>query len=400
MKSLVWLALVWLAGGAGAAVAADQSVSYSTWIVSGNMVTLRLTLPVREARHLVGSSVPVLTTDRLKEYVLQHVAVSSAAGSCPAIDQGYDLGQVDPLAVGPDLYGFELVYRCPTATGITLRDAVLFAERPQHVDFARIRTHGEVHEQLFTFSHQRLRLPDAAPVPEEAVSAFVRIGLLHAIEGAEGWCVVLAAVLLVRRWRDVAGVLIVLAFGYLVSLGLSASGWVLPRLPASEAFVGLLVGGLGAVLALREGPYRMRGLLVWASLLVLLGLTASIVHAPATALALLGGALLFAGVMRSAGAGAERGWLVLVGLFALLDGAVMASVLPPAQLSRHSLLRVLAGLDGGAWIIQSLTLAALAGLLWHFRARFVIAARAVLEDVCAAVLSGIGTFWLVSRLWT
>ncbi|HEY4338451.1 MAG TPA: hypothetical protein VGM97_00715, partial [Steroidobacteraceae bacterium] len=112
MKRLALIALCLLAGAAGGAEAQQRSVSYSTWIVSGNMVTLRYLLPVSVAQRLMGVEVQVLTVGKLEEYLLRHQTVGSAGGECPAIDQGFDLGRVDPLAVGPDLYGFEIFYRC------------------------------------------------------------------------------------------------------------------------------------------------------------------------------------------------------------------------------------------------------------------------------------------------
>jgi hypothetical protein len=349
----------------------------------------------------VGVAVPVLTTDRLKEYVLQHVAVASAGGACPAIDQGYDLGQVDPLAVGPDLYGFELVYRCSGAPPTLLRDTVLFASVPNHVDFATIRTHGQVVEQLFSSGRQQLVLPDAGVPPPAGLLAYVRIGLVHVLGSFDRWCVLLGALLLVRRRGDVGGVILALAGGYLLSLALSASGWVLPRVSAVEAFIGLLVALLGTVSALRDGQYRKVGILGWASLLVLLAVVAGFVHAPWAALVLLGGAFLSAGILVVADRTVRQGagWWLLLALFACLDGVVMAAVLPPAQLPQRSLLQVMLGFDAGAWLIESLLVAAIAAVLLVAGARRIVAARTLLDDLLAAGLSGLGTFWLLSRLW-
>jgi uncharacterized membrane protein len=399
MRRLAWLALCWLAVGTGSALAAGRSVSYSTWIVSGNLVTVRLRLPVSEARRLVGVAVPVLTTERLKNYVLEHLSVSSAGGSCPAIDQGYDLGQVDPLAVGPDLYGFELLFRCSDPQQMVLRDTVLFANVPDHVNFALIRTHGQDVEQLFTAGRQQLALPQAGAPPAAGISAYLRIGLLHVLDSLDRWCVLLAALLLMRRWQEAGGIILALAGGYLLSLALSASGWVSPRGGAVEAFVGLLVALLGAVLALRDGQYRRVGILGWVGLLVLLAIAATFLHAPWTALPLLGGALVFAGVMQLVERASGWAWWLLIGLFALLDGVVMAAVLPPAQLPQRSLMQAMLGLDAGAWLIESLLLAVMATVLLLIRSQRMVAARAALDELAAAGLSGVGAFWLVSRLW-
>lgn len=400
MRRLAWLALCCLALGTGSAFAAGRSVSYSTWIVSGNLVTVRLRVPVSEARRLVGAAVPVLTTDRLKDYVLKHVAVDSSGGSCPAIDQGYDLGQVDPLNVGPDLYGFELVYRCPDARQIVVRDSVLFTTVPDHVNFATLQTHGQVIQQLFTAGRQQLSLPDVGAPSPAGTFAYVNIGLRHILDSFDRWCVLLGALLLVRNWRDAGGIIVCLAGGYLLSLGLSSSGWVEPRVTSLEAFVGLLVALLGAVLSLREGPYRMQRMMGWGGLLTLLALASLLLRGPWAALVLLGGAVMFVGMMAvDRAAGEARAWWLLIALFAFLDGSVMSSVLPPAQLPQHSLIQVELGFDAGAWLIESLLVALIAAIVFRVRTARLSAARPLLNEFSAAGLNGVGVFWLISRLW-
>jgi hypothetical protein len=97
--------------------------------------------------------------------------------------------------------------------------------------------------------------------------------------------------------------------------------------------------------------------------------------------------------------GQVPGWLLLIALFACLDGVVMAAVLPPAQLPQRSLLQVMLGFNTGAWLIESLLVAGMAAALLVVRARRIVVARTVLDNCLAAGLSGLGTFWLVSRLW-
>ncbi len=77
----------------------------------------------------------------VSSYLLKNITVRSSVGACPAIDQGYDLGRVDPLAAAPDLYSFEIMYRCADPRGMTLTNAALF-DRAPHTDFARIQQNG------------------------------------------------------------------------------------------------------------------------------------------------------------------------------------------------------------------------------------------------------------------
>jgi len=400
VKRLAWIALCWLAAAAGGAVAQERSVSYSTWIVAGNMVTLRYLLPVSVAQRLMGVEVPVLTTNKLEDYLLQHQTVGSAAGECPAIDQGFDLGRVDPLAVGPDLYGFEIFYRCKDSHQLRLRNTALFDAAPGHVDFARIQMNGQIVAQLFTARHQVLALPDDRAVSPTAFAAYLRLGLAHVLTTADRWVFLLGALLLVRRRLDVGYLIAAVASGYLMSVLVVSTGWVLPRMPRMEAFMGLLVAVLGATIMQRELPWhpglRLRG----PAVVLLLVLLVALVRAPAAAPAVLGGGALAAGFLSFSHrlAGQRILWPCLVALFTFLDGFALPAVLGPAQLPQWTRIRMLTGFDLGATLVAMLLSALVIGAWLLVQARRVIAPRAILNDVCAASLCGLGSFWLLTRL--
>ena len=387
------MALCLLAASAGGAIAQERSVSYSTWIVAGNMVTLRYLLPVSVAQRLLGVEVPVLTIGKLEDYLLQHQTVGSAGGDCPAIDQGFDLGRVDPLAVGPDLYGFEIFYRCKDPRQLRLRNTALFNAVPGHVDFARVQMNGHSVAQLFTARHQELALPDTQAVPTTSLAAYLGLGFGHVLTSADRWIFLLGAVLLVRRRQDAAYLVAAVASGYLLSVLVVATGWVLPRVPRTEAFMGLLVALLGAIITRRELPTDSRPALRWPALLLLLVLLAALVRAPAAAWALLGGAALSAGFLSW-----QVLWPCLIAMFTFLDGFALPAVLGPAQLSQRTQVRMLMGFDLGATLIAMLLIALAIGAWLQIRARRVVLPRAIVNDVCAATLCGLGSFWLLMRL--
>jgi hypothetical protein len=399
VKRLAWFALCCLASGAGAALAQGSSVSYSTWIVSGNMVTLRLLLPVTEAQRLMGVDVPTLTMSKLEDYLLQHDSVLSAGGDCPAIDQGFDLGRVDPLAVGPDLYGFEIFYRCTDPRRLVLRNTALFGRAPAHVNFARIQIRGQTVEQLFTAQHQTLSLPDDGAVPAAGLAAYLRLGFRHLAGSAAGWCLLLGALLLVRRRREVGYVLLALAGGYLLAMAVSATGWVVPRLPLVESFTGLLIALLGAVITQGEVENPRLIAIGWPGLLLFLAFVAMF-RAPWAIWGLLGGAVLSAGFLLLSRELKERPliWPWLVAVFAFLDGFVLPAAMPPAQWPHWAQLRIMLGFNLGALLFDALLLGAVIGAWLLLRARRFVLPRPLLTDVCAAALSGLGTFWLLSRL--
>jgi hypothetical protein len=393
VKRLALIALCWLSASAGCAVAQERSVSYSTWIVSGNMVTLRYLLPVSVAQRLMGVEVSVLTTTKLEDYLLRHQTVGSAAGECPAIDQGFDLGRVDPLAVGPELYGFEIFYRCKDARQLRLRNTALFAAAPAHVDFARIEMNGQSVAQLFTAGHQELVLPDEGAVSPASFASYLRMGCAHVLSSPDRWIFVLGALLLVRRRLEVGYLVAAVAIGYLLSVLLVSTGWMLPRLPRMEAFMGLLVALLGATITQRELQHQPGARTRWPALLLLLVLLFALARAPAAALALLGGAALAAGFLSR-----QILWPCLVAVFTFLDGFALPAVLGPAQLPQGTQLRMLSGFDLGATLIALSLIGLVIGAWLLFRTRRVIAPRALVNDLCAASLCGLGSFWLLTRL--
>ena len=400
MKRLAFTCVCWFALAAGCAQAQDRGVSYSTWNVSGNSVTLRFVLPVTEAQRLTGAEVPVLTITKLEDYLLQHLTVDSAGGDCPAIDQGFDLGRVDPLAVGPELYGFEIFYRCADPRQLVLRNSALFGGAPGHVNFARIQLRGQSVEQLFTAQHQQLALPDERAVPAAGFGAYLRLGFTHIMRSTDRWCFVLGLLLLVRRWREVGYLILALAAGYLLALLLSMTGWVLPRLTPLEAFMGFLVALLGAAVTQREAQHTKIAAVGWPTLLLLMVLALALLRSSAAVWALLGGAAFALGFLMLTRATGSRPliWQGLVALFAFLDGFVLPAVQPPQQLPPGLQLRMLIGFDLGAVLFDALIVAVAVAAWQLLRSRRMALPQAALNDVCAAGLCGLGTFWLLSRL--
>jgi hypothetical protein len=91
-------------------------------------------------------------------------------------------------------------------------------------------------------------------------------------------------------------------------------------------------------------------------------------------------------------------WPGLVALFGFLDGFVLPAVLPPAQLSQRLQLRLLSSFDLGALLLEVLVIGLAVACWWLLRSRRITLPQALLQDVGAAGLSGLGAFWLLSRL--
>lgn len=389
------------ATGSSAPPAAGRGASYSTWIVSrsARTVTLRFELPVGAAQRLTGIAIPVLTVSRLGDYVLAHTAVEAAGQDCPASDQGYDLGRVDPLDVGAGLYGFEVVFRCPRPlTALVLEDRALFDREPAHVNFARVQIGRRFAHEVFTAKRERLAIPDAGMPPSGSAGRYVPLGWHHVLGSPLRIAFLIAALLLVRRARDFGALLGGIAAGYVLSIGAQAAGWVEPRTALVDGFIALLTVLLALRLVL---PYAWRPPLVrtgWPALLALLGIAAALLRSPQAALLLLGGAGFSAGYLRLSGTHGGGGALLLpASLYALVDGFTLPALLervPPASWTR---VPMVIGYDAGA-LLAACALAALAAAaaLALVRAGFLQAVRPALSEIGAACLAGLGTFWLLT----
>jgi hypothetical protein len=205
--------------GAGAGSIGDRSVSYSTWSLSGDTFIVRYLLPIVDAERVAGTDIEVLVQQRLGDYLLAHLAVRDGGQDCPAIDQGYDIGRVDPLTVAAGLYGFEIFFRCPQlaaaapaasapATRVELEDRALFDRIPGHVDFARVQIGGTgLSPQLFTRQHQQLLLPGeavrAAPAPA-GLSRYAALGIGNVLGSLDRLCFLVGTLLLMFGSRQAA----------------------------------------------------------------------------------------------------------------------------------------------------------------------------------------------------
>ncbi|MGH8325135.1 MAG: hypothetical protein ACRET2_00065, partial [Steroidobacteraceae bacterium] len=230
----------------------EANVSYSIWTVSGREVMLRFLLPVSESARVFGRLPQVIVTQRLGEYLLEHAAVAASGRDCPVEDQGYDIGRVDPLSVSSGLYGFEILFRCPTGKELLLEDSALFDRQPGHVNFARVEIGGRFHEELFTSVRRRLSLPDAGAPAVAGAAAYARLGARHVLQRLDLMCFLLGAALLFAEGSTLGGLVLGLGAGYLSSGALALTDWIVPRDDMPGAFVGLLV-------ALLAGLYVVRG---------------------------------------------------------------------------------------------------------------------------------------------
>lgn len=402
MRPLLLLVLCGLLLGPRAAAAESRSVSYSIWNVVGQSVHARFMIPDAEARHLAEPGAPAPTNQAIASYIADHVAVDSAGGACPAVDQGEEIGLVYTLAPTAGQKRFEVIFQCPQPNGITLHNSVLFDRMPSHLNFARIQVgDGAAVDQLFTSARESVALPTTGSQPAGAgVLEYMRLGVTHVVNSLDRVCFVLAFLLLRYRRRDLAFLVGGISLGYLLSLVVTVSGIITPRMELTEPLLGFMVVLVAADAAAQAAKRPLAAAaLLGAGLLVLTAVTAALHGMPA--------GLMFIGIaafaccylpISSELSGRPAFALVPATLFGMLDGFGFAATLSILKLPIATLAPMVLGFDAGAVLVFALLASAIVAVAAVLRARG-YATWPLSADLASAVLAALGVFWLVSRLY-
>jgi hypothetical protein len=396
------LALLYLLAASLPALAESRSVVYSVWDVLGSTVHLRIMMRTGEARRLVAPGLPPPTIEAVKDYVIDHVAVSAAGTACSPVDQGEEAGLINTLSLTPGLYRFEVIFQCARPDGILLQNTVLHDLVPDHIDFARVQVNGGGFVlRLFREGYESISAASAGLVfGDSGILQYVSMGLGHVLRNLDRLCFVLGLMLMVRVRRDYGLILAGLSLGYALSIAVSLSGIVEPRMDLVDALIGLMSALVAAqIVASISGRPEIVAIVAAASLLIVAA------GAPAletSSRLLLAGTGIFVGCYLLV---CDRlidrvlFWLLPTALFALLDGFGLPADVAILDVPGRQLAPMLLGFDAGSLLADAIVMAAaLAGVLLLRRVRFVMP-RSAAVDVGAATLAGMGVLWFVSRLY-
>ncbi len=402
MIRLLLLALCCLLIGPQAASAESRSVSYSVWSVIDETVHARFVIPEAEARRLADPGAPPPTNQAIADYIAAHVAVSSAGGSCPAIDQGDEIGLVYALAPVPGLRRFEIIFQCPQPNGITLQNSVLFDRIPSHLNFARIQI-GEAApvDQVFTSAHESVAL--SAPPSQQSgagVLAYMRLGATHIVNSLDRICFVLAFLLLRSRREDIGYLVGGISLGYLISLAITLSGIIAPRMEFTEPLLGLMVVlvAVDAAAQASKRPWAAAALL--GTGLLALAVVTAVLHGMPAGLVLTGIAVFAVCYLPISSELSDRAAFALVPttLFGMLDGFGFASTLSVLKLPVETLVPLQLAFDVGALLVIALLASVIVAIAGALRARGQTT-WPLSADLASAALTALGVFWFVSRLY-
>ena len=249
------LGLLCLLAAAKPAGAETRSVSHSLWVVSDTAVMLRYTLPVTTAAHLARPGWPLPSTATVARYVLDHMSVNSTGGVCAPIDQGYDIGFIDALSVGSDVYSFEIIFQCAHSGELVLQDGALFDRVPQHIDFAVVQLQGgKSFAQLISSSNREIRLRADRAANASGLDRFAQLGFMHLFDSLDRVCFLLGVLLIARRRREFLYIGLGLALGYATAAAVAASGAIAARVNYIDAWIGFMVVIVAALIS-RARPH-------------------------------------------------------------------------------------------------------------------------------------------------
>ena len=392
---------------ADAATAASPHVTSSIWTVDGASVRVRVMVPTATARKLAAKGAPAPGLASVASAVGQAISVTTPGGDCEPVDQGEGVGQIYTLALTPGLDRFEIVFACPQATGLVLKDDLLFDRDPAHIDYSQIRIGaGQPVLAAFTRDQRAIALPaSAGQLRGVDPLTFGRMAAIRLATGLAALAILFGSVLLSRRWLDLAWLGASLAAGYLASAGVALSGLVTLDQGLASALLGLLAAvlGLGALQpeglgAAKSPTWRWAGgiAVVVVGLVVVAALKSS-----AVGLASFGIAIFCLAAVQASRIEPRLGAMAFApaAAFGFMDGLGPASDLALFHPPSGQMIPILAGDDLGGLVTAVVIAGAAMGLIWLAGLRL-RAFKNIGSEIGGAALIGLGLFGFVTRLYS
>jgi hypothetical protein len=389
---------------APAPISSDGDASYSTWSIEGQTVRVHIEVPVAAARKLGAPNAPPPSLARVASAVSAAVSVTTPGGDCEAIDQGEGVGQIYTLALTPGLDRYEMVFACPQADHLMLKNSLLFDHDPHQIGYAWIKV-GAAKPVLQTFTKAKPSIAVTPPggLHDASAASFALPAAIRLATDLAALGVLLGSVVLSRRWLDLAWLGGALALGYLLSIGAALPGLIAIDQSLAVGLEGLLVMSLGLGGLVASGPtvgQRWPPAIAATVILATIGLVAlALLKSPTAGLATAGVAVF---VLASVWSGLNTASLrplvfAPAALFAFLEGQARAADLGRLHPPAAQLVPILAGADIGAMLAAMAISGAAMVLIW-LAGRRLGALRNFASETSGAALIGVGLFWFVSRL--
>ena len=377
------------------ATAHTRSQSHSSWTIDGPNVRTSFSVADTEAVKIARDGRRP-DDAALLAYLTPRLGVTAGDTRCRSV------ARPRMLSAAAGFRRMEFQYLCPSADGLRLIDTAFFDLIPTHINFAQVqRPDGDFVEQLITADDQGLELADAGGnrLSTASFAQFMGMGIMHIFTGIDHIAFLVGLVLISRRTKDLVFVVTGFTLGHSLTLALAVTGIIRPHAEFIDALVALTIALIGAenigVASKRPVTVAVGVGLMLAAMAALrffgIGLLPPLLLIGATVFAV--NYLLISGQLRDAG----RLRLVVTLVFGLIHGFGFAADLLESRLPTEKLAEILVGFNLGVEAGQLTIVLALTGVVALLRRYRLALPRALVVDVAAAALVGVGTFWFVGR---
>ncbi|MFK8021867.1 MAG: HupE/UreJ family protein [Pseudomonadales bacterium] len=413
LQALICIALLQVTCSA---LADPQSQSYSSWKRVNNELQLRFTIASREVTRLLPTGNEAGLQAALISHLAENIAVFDQQEICKPLGlpinrtakRGYLIAQMR----------FECQPLTQDHLSLKIKIDAFFNVAQSHVHFAKF-DFGERSrfEQLYTHRQRVHTIDKVAAVFDNksqaandqasdsklaTTSAYAVLGFQHILEGLDHIAFLLALMLLVKRFKDVAWIVTGFTVGHSITLSLAVLNVVQANMALVEAVIGLTIA-LVAIenVGVRSAYKRTIPALVGAALLVMSLVSLINGTAHPSALSLLGLAM-FSYCYLTISNEPARALRIRPGItlmFGMVHGFGFANVLQEVGIPDDRALFALFGFNLGVEVGQLLIVLLMSLLLILFLAVFKNWNKLLAADLLSTLLCGLGTFWFVQRAY-
>ncbi len=380
----------------------DRSESFSEWTWRGDQVHYTFSVLQREITRIPQSQDSgIALGDLLGQYLSEQITVDSGGNTCTVEKEAI------ALRSRQGFLHVEGSFRCKEVEAPTVTIDTFFDFVPTHTHYAKVRNRGQVDEFLLTQDRRSQNFAAPAMVEESslagwpAFSQYLEIGAKHILAGADHLAFLFALILLASGWKEMAWLITGFTVGHSISLALAVLGIAQPNSVMVEAMIGFTI----ALVAIEAAGERSGQLwrIAPVVLLICLLMAAPVWWARLQWELTLGtvAAGLFALcylrlVARAKKPGAFR--LLVTSTFGVIHGFGFAGGLLEIDFPAADMAFVLLGFNLGVELGQLLVLLAAIILLLGVHRFASMQWRQRGANASVTILSGLGTYWFVSRL--
>ena len=380
----------------------DRSESFSEWTWHDEQVSYTFSVLQREVTRIPVDQQSKVSLDYLlSEYLKKQITVSTGDQAC-TVERA-----ATALKSREGFLHVEGSFRCAGAEAPTIVINSFFDLITTHTHYAKVRHKGQVEE--FLLSQDRRKQTFATPGAPRASSLggwqvftqYLEIGSKHILAGADHLAFLFGLVLLASGWREMAWLITGFTLGHSISLALAVLGFATPNGVMVEALIGFTIA-LVAIEAAGERSGQLSRVSAWLFIICLIMLL-PVWYAYLQweiVIGTLGAGIFSLCYLRLVSRVNKRGAyrLLVTTTFGLIHGFGFAGGLLEMDFPAAEIAFVLLGFNLGVELGQLAVLAAVILLILAMNHFVAPQWRQRLSNATVTGLSGLGTFWFVSRL--